>query len=363
MKKLTFILCLLPAISAAADDPKLPPAQKDTLQAVLDRIKQYAAGEAWKQPGFKDDAIEGWLDKLVASIGKGAEIPDLKLPVRLADVQPSQPQPDVRGNPTLAGGLVVSNDLAWKSATVQGSVIFADGDIDLGRADNSVIVAQGVVTIHGSSSGCVIAAGTLVNTGGFDGGPGNAAAGSIIVSRGWVALGARSYGSIVAAHEGVFAGDTQGALFINSPVPQPAQGARGRGGGALGALVPARHTGNKSIKVPDLPLETLQIHPLGEKLKVLGVLHGDAPPAPRGVPRTVPSPGSFSALNRGALQPTAVIIQFEGRRYFADLGQPIVDEAGTPVAAVQGWKLISLANKLAILSGPQGVTVLRMEAK
>jgi hypothetical protein len=58
-----------------------------------------------------------------------------------------------------------------------------------------------------------------------------------------------------------------------------------------------------------------------------------------------------------------VIFEFEGRRYFADLGQQIVDEAGAPVAALASWRLLSLANKLAILSGPEGVSVLRMEKR
>ena len=348
--------------AARADEPRNLPPQKDTLQAVLDRIKQHAAGEAWKQPGFKDDGVEAWLDKLVGSIAKAAEIPDLKLPVRFKDVQPAQPQADARGIATLTGGLVVAKDLDWKSANVQASLIFADGNVDLGRADNSVIVAGGAIAIHGSSSGNVFVAGTLVTVDGFDGQPANVGAGSIIVSRGWVTPGSRSIGTIVAAHEGIFTGDTQYALFINSPVPQPAQAAPGRGGGG-GAFAPARDTGSKSIKVPDLPLEALRIHPLGAKLKLLGVLHGAAPPTPRGAPRAMLPPRSLSDLNRSGLQPTAVIFQFEGRRYFADLGQPIVDEAGAPVAALQGWQLLSLANKLAILSGPEGVTVLRMDAK
>jgi hypothetical protein len=45
------------------------------------------------------------------------------------------------------------------------------------------------------------------------------------------------------------------------------------------------------------------------------------------------------------------------------LGQQIVDEAGAPVAALASWRLLSLANKLAILSGPEGVSVLRMEKR
>lgn len=354
------ILFLL-ASPAAADDPKLPPPQGQ-LQAVLERIRQHAAIDAWKQPGFKDDAIEAWLDKLLASIGKAAEIQDLKLPVRLKDVQPKEPQPDARGVPKLTGALVVAKNVDWKAADVTGCVILADGDVDVAIARNSVIVARGIVTIHGISAACVIAAGTLVKVGDFDGQPANPGNGSIIVSRGWADLGRRASGTIVAAHEGIVTGDTTGAIFINAPVPQPPVPPAGGRGGFVGGFG-RRDTASRSIKVPDLPLEALRIHPLGEKLKVLGVLYGDAPTAstPRGAPR--PPPTTISALNRGGLEPTTIIFQFEGRRYFADVGRPILDEAGDPVAALQGWKLIWLANQLAILSGPEAVTVLRMDAK
>src|SRR5262245_64288179 len=112
----TLIAAILALFSctALADDPKLPPPQKDTLQAVLDRIRQHAAGDSWKQPGFKDDAIEAWLDKLLGSIAKATDVADLKLPVRLKDVGhvvPIQPNP-------ITGSLIIGKDVDLKNVTI-----------------------------------------------------------------------------------------------------------------------------------------------------------------------------------------------------------------------------------------------------
>ena len=50
---------------------------------------EHASNDNWKQPGFRDETIEKWLDNTVAMVAKAAEFPELKLPVRLADVKPA----------------------------------------------------------------------------------------------------------------------------------------------------------------------------------------------------------------------------------------------------------------------------------
>ena len=78
--------CSAAASVALGEVPRNNAPDKDTLQAVLHRDHTHAEGNAWQTAGFRDEAIEGWLDKLLAKITTAAEIPPLKLPVRLSDV-------------------------------------------------------------------------------------------------------------------------------------------------------------------------------------------------------------------------------------------------------------------------------------
>ena len=68
--------CLLLAAAwpALAEVPKNARPEKDSLQAILDRIHNHASGDAWQQPGWKDDAIQAYLDKLVARVAVATEI-------------------------------------------------------------------------------------------------------------------------------------------------------------------------------------------------------------------------------------------------------------------------------------------------
>ena len=326
------------ASAARADDPKLPPPKKDTLEAVLARIRQHAAGEAWKQPGFQDDEIEKWLDKLVGSIAKATEIDDLKLPVRLKDVQPGEPQQlqgfGGRGSRIMRGTVVVCNDALWHDANVDSSIIFANGNVEVDVVRNSVIVACGVITVHGSSDTCVLVAGTMVTLDTYDGRPGREENGSVIVSRGWANLDT-AYGTIVAAEKGISLTRAEGAVFVNAPVPAQRRDNRSR-----------------SVRVADLPLESFPIHSLSEKIKVQGVMHG-----------MVKTVGLLGAPGRIAVRPAAVILQFGGRRYVADLGQPILDQSGQPVAALADWKLQVITDTMAIFGKPGANLVLSIDGK
>src|SRR5262245_29552653 len=123
-----FLVIASAALPLWADIPGIDPKQ-DPLQTVLDRIHGHAANDAWKNGPFTDEAIEKWLDKLVGSVANAANFPDLKVPVRLADVKPppaENPAGKGRGR-SLSGALLVAKDVDLKSISVRDSVILADG--------------------------------------------------------------------------------------------------------------------------------------------------------------------------------------------------------------------------------------------
>jgi len=252
----TLILGALTASIAHADDPRNPPPFKDTLQSVLDRIHKHAASDDWKKEGFQDDAIEKWLDKLVGSIAAAAGRPDVKLPVRLADVKPG----DMKLAREWQGVLIVAHDLDMPKLFVTNSIVLADGNVNLLSAFRSVVVARGAITFHAPSETSVLVAGAAVNLNRFDGQKQNLANGSVIISRGWADL-VEANGSMIAAREGITVSRMEGAVFINAPVPQ--------------IFASRSREPSKSVRAPELPLESLPVHPLSAKIEVLGVMHAE----------------------------------------------------------------------------------------
>src|SRR5262245_55835226 len=102
------VMALLAAASmatAVAQQPAAPPPR--SLQSVLDRVHQHAANGAWQAPGWRDEAIEGWLEQAVGSIAKAAGDPRFKLPVRMADAKLVERQ----GATALEGALIVGRNL------------------------------------------------------------------------------------------------------------------------------------------------------------------------------------------------------------------------------------------------------------
>jgi hypothetical protein len=238
--------------STWAEDPKTaPPANQ--LQGVLERIHQHVASGDGKKEGLQDDQIEAWLDKLVASIAKAANRPDLKVPVRLADVKPVElPERGIN-----AEALFVGRDFEWRDlSTFRKSIVLADGNVKVDRLEDCVIIARGAVDVRSTAQNCVIVAGAFAKVSRDGGDFGREAPGSLIVSRGWAEVQSAN-GSIVAAPEGATIGSSQNALFINASFA-----GRDRGG-------------SKTIKVPDLPLEAMPAHPLSNLIKVQGVVHVD----------------------------------------------------------------------------------------
>jgi hypothetical protein len=321
------VVCWLLAVGGLVygEIPREPPAQGDTLQAVLDRIHDHAQNDQWRQGGWQDEKIEAWLDKLVAAVARGAEMPELKLPVRQADLQPADPVRLVMQ----PGSLVIGKDFK-RVLGARHSLILADGNIELGIPRDSVIVARGAVNVTGARN-CVIVSGTYV-TSSHDGEPGNGG-GSILVSRGWMDVQS-AHGSVLVANEGLTTQRSEGALFVNRPIPD-----------ALDRF--PRHNGSRSIKVPDLPLESLPAHPLAAKITLLGMIQGIVDPLELRLP--------------SRMQPIAgAVFRFADRRYVANLNEPIVDEAGNAVDELKDWQLTYATDRLAVFGKGVSQAIVRL---
>ncbi len=341
------------ATAVRGDIPQIDPKQ-GTLQAVLDRIHAHAANDAWKQGGFTDEAIEKWLDKLVASVSTAANFPELKVPARLANVKPpppANPMAPARIGRLLNGALIVAKDADLKNARWQDSIVLADGAVDVDSARGCVIIARGPVTVR-SSSYSIIVSGIYVRIAEFDGEPRTAINGSLIVSRSRAEIGT-PYGSLIVAPDGVAVtrvSSRSDPIFINTPAPQlPRVGIAGVAApGALGQAAPAI---GKMVKAPDLPVESIPKHPLADKIELVGAIKGEAPPRAGFVP-------SFRET-----QWTGVVFRFGGRRYVADLGEPIANEAGDRVPPLESWRLTFVTDKLAVFSSDSSDALIEMPAQ
>jgi len=301
-------------IHAAEAQPATQP-----LQAVLDRIHRLAADDDWRKEGVPDEQIEAWLDRLVLSIAKAADFPELKLPVRLADVRPTDLAPGRR----ISQALVVGQNIKQSGLRLTNSVILADGNVELSDVEGCVIIARGGVQLQGSRYS-VIVSGVLVAIQGSDG-QGDAANGSIIVSRRWAAL-KQAYGSLIWAPEGLSLDRTQRRFVIHL-------GAAGRDFGD-----------SKTVQVPDLPVESLAAHPLSQAVQVAGIVRADSTWVPR------PIDPRFMVRDRSAAEHMGIVFRHAGRRYVAELARPIVDQAGQPVEALHDWQVTLITESLAILS-------------
>jgi hypothetical protein len=131
------------------------------------------------------------------------------------------------------------------------------------------------------------------------------------------------------------AGRSDGARFLNADVPPPLNGFD-------------QHQGSKSVTVKDLPLETLLIHPLSGKIKLLGIIQADA---------------KDDILSRIRTQVSGIVFRLDDRRYVANVGEPIVDEAGNPVESLRDWKVTHGSARLAVFRNGDAEAVVRAEAK
>jgi hypothetical protein len=333
----TLALLFVRTASIRGEIPREAIPYDDTLQMVLDRIHEHAKNEAWRAPGWKDEKIEAWLDKLVTAVAKGTERPELKLPVRMADLQAADP-----ARPLLSGGRLVVGG-SQRISIARNALILADGNLELMGPQDSIIVARGVVKTSGARN-CVIVAGSYIGTE-FDGEPGGRGGGSLLVTRGMIDT-RTAYGSTLIAGLGTNVERSEGAIFVNQPVPVDLQPFR-------------RHQEPRSVEIANLPLEPLPKVPLAEKLILLGtVVTPPPPPQPLAggrlpLPRPTSRGGNF----------TGAVFRFDKQRYVADLNQPIVDQAGQPVEGLAGWELSFATDRVALFSREGSDALVRIDVE
>lgn len=334
---LVVIVALLAVQHAAwGEIPRETLPYDDTLQMVLDRIHEHAKNEAWRAPGWKDEKIEAWLEKLVAAVAKGTERPELKLPVRQANLQPADP---VR--PFLQNSLIIVSG----SQTLLGardSLVLADGHLEVIGPQNSVIVTRGAVKVS-SARNCVIVTGGYIGAE-LDGEPGGRESGSLLVTRGKIDV-RHAFGSTIMAGLGASVERSDGAVFVNQPVPVD---------------VPpiAIHKESRSVEIANLPLEPLPKVRLAEELTLLGTIVTPPPPQP-----FVPGRLVATRLSSRGIQFTGAVVRFDKQRYVADLNQPIVDQAGQPVEALAGWELSFATDRVALFSRDGSDALVRMNVE
>jgi hypothetical protein len=336
---------------ACAEIPRAGLPQNMTLQSVLDRIHDHASNETWKQAGFQDEHIEAWLDRLVGSVAKAAEFPELTLPVRLSGVRSEaaaaaeQPNRLPVGVPIriVQSRLVIGRDVDLKDAALKKSIIFADGSVTVGRVEECIIVARGAVTTTMASSSSIIVSGVYIKLGQYDGMPQDTNNGSLVVSRGWADV-VTAYGTLIAAREGITVGRPEGVTFLNAPVPAPPN---------VGGIPLGRENNSRSVKVPDLAIEPLPEHPLTSRIELVGVSHS--------VHSAVG--GGFLRREQRVFGPRGIVFRFNERIHVAEVGEPIVDEEGQPVEGLADWRLSCIGPKFALLIGPEANAVLRLERK
>jgi hypothetical protein len=328
--------------NAATEVPRATLPQQETLQSVLDRIHTLAAGDAWKQEGFRDETIEKWVEVVVSKVAKAAEMPELKLPVRMADVKPV---PEVPGR-RIQSGLVVGKNITKEFAgSLQDSIVLADGNVEIESVRGSLVIARGAVTVRGTSAYSIIISGAYIRIGMYDGDRRDRAKGSLLVSRGLAQIDA-GYGTLMAAPGGARYGLggatlTDGVLINTAPLAVPPR--------APGVIRPTF----KSVQIPDLPLEALPVNPLSARIDIVGILN--AQNAALRLAGILPP--------RLASEPIGAVFRLGGRRYVAELDQPIVDESGVEVEDLRGWKLSFVEPELVIFSTADADAVVRIEPK
>lgn len=312
----------LPTLVRAAPADIDPPANDENpadLEKLFARLREIMGGKDWQKEGFREVQIDAWLTGLIERVRRVTGDPQLfDLPVRFADVvaEPQQdaaalPRPPGGGPlPGLVGKLIVSDsDVELAHAT--RCIVLVDGNARVSFANESVIVARGAVYVaHGR--GNVIVAGHFIHVshdgqsrparnpaGGLARAPGGGMPlmevvlpGSILVSGSTIDV-SHAHGSICVAGDAVRISHANGCYFIVPP-----------------DSVQASHQNGCHEFLGTDVRPTIRRDPLADKVKVEMLL-----------PR------------KGA------VFRFDGRRYVADLGAEIKDEAGKPVEALAGWKL------------------------
>lgn len=149
------LACLLVSVAALAASPGIGDGLSDKLgsfEAVLDEIHAVRLSGKWSQPGWRSELIESYLKDLLAAVSQATGRVNLKLPIDLHSLKPA---PLNRKLVTHEGRLhVVEN--AKLSPPVR-SLILADGNVNMLRAEHCVILARGAVRIVRSCDNIILA--------------------------------------------------------------------------------------------------------------------------------------------------------------------------------------------------------------
>ena len=318
----------VPAVVEKAPEVSLPD--------VLARVRTIAAGDDWRKEGWTDAVVEGWLASVVATVREAGHGQDLREPVKFAELKQRAAPEDLQ----IAAGprvevvdprpatLVVSPK-GVQSTHVSGAVMLVDGDVQVGFANDCTIFATGSVYVaHGS--GNVIVAGQFIHVS-HDGSdrsqvamrrqmvaragqagrpvPPDAGRGrplpaaSLLLTSGTLDF-SHAGGAVCGAAAMVEGGFAWECVFLNSE-----------------SVKVSHDNGGAVVKADKVALgPPPKQHPLAADLR-LHSAHGD---------RTV-------------------IFWHKDRRYVAEQKQPINNEAGEPVADLEGWVLTMAGNDFAVL--------------
>jgi hypothetical protein len=281
----------LGATTRGKDNDKLPPPEEQPLQAILDRIHDHEVKGAWRELGWKDQEIEAWLNKVVKQCSAACER-DLALPCKWADVTPSANADSLRNALWIADRLDTS--------FVQRSIVLVDGSARISSVRDSIVIVRGVATIS-SVDNSLIVAGHLLNVSSASSREGSPP--SILLSRGYLDTSIVRNG-ILHAGEGVEGSICRDCCFVNCR--------------------PQRETARDNNKVATARDFTLGSPPLSALAGQIEPLASTSPPG--------------------------AVFRFQGRRLFAEVNTPIVDESGQPVAGLDGWKLTFADSRATVFS-------------
>jgi hypothetical protein len=328
------LLCVgiarLASAQTAATDTK-----QESLQSVLDRIHEHASHDAWRAQGWKDEQIEAWLDRVTTAIATAAQLSNLKVPVRMADVTPADAASDTAADKSL----IVGENASLSKAHLRSCVVLADGNVEVDSLQNCVVIARGAVAAKRLERSIVVA-GIYARVSSQSEWRRDNEDNSLIVTRGWANV-ADPTGVVIAALEGTtIESSIGGGIFVNASL-------------VSNRNFPAR-TRPRTVKVRGLPLEELSEHPLGKKIELVGVVY----------PEEMQSLDRFVGLrNRDnpRPKPTGIVVRFNGRRYAIDRGEPIRDQSGNPVSQLADWKLSYIDEDIAIFSSDDADAIVRIE--
>lgn len=308
--KIAHRLCLAALVAASLtaaargrDNDLLPPPEEQPLQTILDRIHAHAEKDAWREADWKDPEIEAWLTKLVKGIGAACST-DLQLPCLPADVAPGDAAALGR---SLRDVRLVTGPL--ETSILQHSFVLVDGSARISSVRDSVVIVRGAATIS-SVDNSLIVAGHLLNVSSASARNGKQP--SILLSRGYLD-GSILQNAIVHGGEGVEASMLRECTLVNcKPVRDVAR------------------DNNKLVNAKEFALGTPPLSALDDQIEVIA-----------------------------STTPTGAVFRYQGRRLFAELNTPIVDEAGQPVEPLAGWQLTFSDSRTTVFSKETRDAVIR----